>query len=114
MLPGMNPRMMKQAMKRMGISQEDIEAIRVIIHCEDRDIIIDDPHVAKVNMAGQATWQIMGSAHEELRKTQPVISDDDVKIVMNQANVSGETARVALENTQGDIAAAILDLQNNG
>ncbi len=115
MLPGMNPRMMKQAMKRMGISQEDIDASQVIIRCPDRDIIIEDPQVAKVNMGGQVTWQIMGHAQEKQREAQAAISisDDDVKTVMEQAGVSEETARAALENTQGDIAAAILDLQNN-
>ncbi len=104
--------MMKQAMKRMGISQEDIEATQVIIRCHDKDIIIDDPQVAKVNMGGQATWQVMGMAREEQRKTQVAISEDDVKTVMDQADVSEEAARAALENTQGDIAAAILDLQD--
>ena len=33
--------MMKQAMKRMGIKQEEIDAQQVIIRCEDKEIVID-------------------------------------------------------------------------
>ncbi|MCS4542081.1 MAG: nascent polypeptide-associated complex protein, partial [Euryarchaeota archaeon] len=39
------------------------------------------------------------------------ISDDDVKLVAEQAKVTEEQARKALEQTNGDLAAAILLLQ---
>ena len=65
MIPGMNPRMMKQAMKRMGIQQQEIEATEVIIKTADKEIIITDPSVSKVNMMGQQTWQIAGKAVEK-------------------------------------------------
>ena len=38
-MPGMNPRMMKQAMKRMGIQQQDIEATEVIIKTPAKDVL---------------------------------------------------------------------------
>ena len=41
----------------------------------------------------------------------PEISEEDVALVAEQAGVSLEEARRALEETGGDIAAAILRLQ---
>ena len=48
MFPGVNPRDMQKAMKKMGIQQEEIDAVEVIIRLEDRDIIITEPQVSKV------------------------------------------------------------------
>ncbi len=111
MMPGMNPRMMKQAMKRMGIKQEEIDdAEQVIIRCSDREIIIDDPQVSKVNMMGQDTFQVVGSISEREISTAPSISEDDIKTVMEQAKVSEEEAKKAIEDADGDLAKAILDL----
>lgn len=113
MMPGMNPRMMKQAMKRMGITQEDIDATQVIIRCVDKDIIISNPTVAKVNMGGQVTFQINGEAHEQAHDITPEIGEDDIKTVRDQAGVTEEAAIAALEKSGGDLAGAIMDLTAN-
>ena len=52
MLPGLNPTDMQKAMKRLGIRQEEIDAQEVIIKTSDRNILIKNPHVSKVNMIG--------------------------------------------------------------
>ncbi len=111
MLPGMNPRKMQQMMKRMGIQQTEIDATEVIIKCPDREIIITEPSVSKVNMMGQETIQIVGNIHERERSAKPEISKDDIKTVMEQANVSEKQAKNALEEANGDIAEAIMNLQ---
>jgi len=111
MMPGMNPRMMKQAMKRMGVQQVEIEATEVIIRTPDKEMVIVDPQVSKVNMMGQETYQIVGEVHERALDTTPEINEDDVKTVMEQANVDEDTARKALEEAKGDLAAAIMALQ---
>ena len=43
MLPGMNPRQMEQAMKKLGMKQEDLDTIAVIIRTkkEDIDVALD-------------------------------------------------------------------------
>ena len=56
----MNPRKMQQMMKKMGVAQQDIEATRVIIETPEKNLIIDEPQVAKVNMMGQETLQVSG------------------------------------------------------
>ena len=113
MMPGMNPRKMQQMMKRMGIQQVEIPATEVIIRSEDKEIVITDPSVSKVNMMGQETFQIAGGdVHERELSTEPEINEDDVKAVMEQAGVDEETAKKALEDAKGDLAAAIMGLKS--
>lgn len=112
MIPGMNPRQMKQAMRRMGIQQEDIDAEEVIIRLRDKEIVLKDPSVQKVNMMGQWSYQISGEEEERTLDSTPDISDEDIQTVMNQANVSEEDARKAIEEAKGDLAEAILKLSD--
>ena len=109
----MNPRKVQQMMKQMGVQQVDIPATEVIIRSEGKDIVIRNPSVAKVNMMGQETFQISGEAHEQVHQTTPDISEDDVKTVMDQANVSEDAAKEAIENAEGDLAEAIMKLSKS-
>ena len=109
MIPGMNPRQMRQAMKRMGIQQEDLEVKEIIMKLEDKELIFKNPQVAKVNMMGQETYQVVGEAEE--REIKEEISEEDIKTVMEQAKVSKEEAEKALNEYEGDLAEAILKLQ---
>lgn len=111
MIPGMNPRKMQQAMKRMGIQQVEIPATEVIIKTPDKEIVITEPQVSKVNMMGQETFQVVGNIEEREISTEPEINEDDIKTVMEQANVDENKAKEALEQTKGDIAEAILKLK---
>ena len=98
-------------MKQMGIAQVDIEAIEVIIRTEDKDLVFDHPQVAKVNMMGQNTYQIVGEAIERERKSAAItISQEDIDTVAEQTGVSKEDAETALKNAEGDLAKAILEL----
>ncbi len=111
MLPGMNPRKMQQMMKKMGIAQQEIDAEEVIIKCKDKEIVIENPQVAKVNAMGQDTFQISGNITERELSTEPEINEDDIKTVMEQAGCDEETAKKAIEENKGDLAAAIMGLQ---
>ena len=109
----MNPRKMQQMMRKMGISQNEIEATEVVIKTPDKDIVISNPQVSKVNMMGQETFQVVGEIEERERSITPEINEDDIKTVAQQANVSEEEARSALENSKGDLAKAIMDLKES-
>ena len=111
MFPGMNPRKMQQMMKKMGIQQVEVPATEVIIKTEDKEIVITEPSVSKVNMMGKETFQISGQINEREKITEIEISEDDVKTVMEQANVDEGKAKEALKNSEGDLAKAIMDLQ---
>lgn len=113
MLPrGMNPRQMEKMMKRMGIKVDEIDAVQVIIKCVDKEIIIDNPSVARTNVAGQDMFQVSGDVREEAGEAVVEISDDDVSMVADQAGVTPEEARAALEEAGGDLAGAIMKLKS--
>jgi nascent polypeptide-associated complex subunit alpha len=111
MIPGMNPRQMRMAMKKLGIQQEEIDAKEVIIRLEDKEIVISNPNVTKVNMMGQDTYQVVGEESERSLSSEPEISEDDITTVAEQAGVSKEQALKALQEAKGDLAEAILKLK---
>ena len=107
MFQGMDPRLVKQAMKKMGMKQEEIPATEVIIKTEGKHFIIRNPHVTKIEMMGEESLQITGEIEEE-----SIISKEDISTVMEQASCSEEEAKEALEKAKGDLAKAILNLQS--
>jgi nascent polypeptide-associated complex subunit alpha len=112
MMPGMNSRQAKMMMRKMGISQQDIDAKEVIIRLEDREIVISNPEVAKVNMMGQQTYQIIGEERERPLDATPDISEEDIETVMEQTGCSEKEAKKAIEEAKGDLAEAILKLKS--
>lgn len=108
MFPKINPKQLEKAMKQMGVRQEEIDATEVVIKTHDKELVIRNPHVTKVNMMGQESIQITGSIEE--RDLKPY-NKEDVKTVMEQAGCSEEEAREALEKSKGDLAEAILSLK---
>ncbi len=111
MIPKMNPRQMEKMMRQMGIKNENIEADEVIIRCADKEIIISNPAVQKVNMMGQDSYQISGEISERnIDEDAPKFTDDDIQMVMDQTNCSKDEAEDALKETGGDIAETILIL----
>ena len=107
MFPGINPKDMKKVMKRMGIKQEEIEANEVIIKCADKELIIKNPQVSKINAMGQETLQVTGDIEE---RSLEEFTEEDVKVVMEKTNCSADEARKVLEKNKGDLAKSILDL----
>lgn len=126
MMPGMrgvNPRQMKQAMKKMGITQEEWDDVdEVIIARAGKSYVFNKPAVTAVKMQGQNTFQIVGDYTVVEGKAQPssgksapkaiVISEEDVELVASQANVSNAEARKALEECKGELAEAIIKLMS--
>lgn len=114
MIPGMNPKQLKQMqrqMKKMGMDMKALDgAQEVIIRFEDKEIIISNPEVNVMNVMGQDNYQITGDAVEV--EAEIVIPDEDVEMVANQAGVSLDAARAALEESNGDLAEAILNLNS--
>ncbi len=102
----MGEKQMEKMMKQMGIDTEKVEASEVIIKCADKDIVISNPEITKINMKGNQSFQIVGEVSERKKG----FSSDDVKMVMDQTGASEDDARDALEET-GDIAGAIMKLK---
>lgn len=102
-----NQKMMEQAMKRMGIQAQPIDAEEVLIRTADREIVIRNPSVTRIHAQGQESFQVSGDAEERSRSG----SAADVALVAAQAGVSEAEAAAALQASDGDIAAAILKLK---
>lgn len=114
MIPGMNKKQMKQMerqMKKMGMKMEELHDVQeVIIRFEDKELIIDNPSVSLMNVMGQETYQVEGKAREVELEYEIEIPDEDIEMVANTAGVSNEDARAALEECKGDLAEAIMKL----
>ncbi len=106
---GMNPRQMKKLMKQMGIKMEEMDGVKeVVIRLENKEIVLKDPIITIITAQGEKSYQIVPGS-EEVRAVVNV-SEEDIKLVMEQAGVDYEAARKALVDADGDLAEAILKL----
>jgi nascent polypeptide-associated complex subunit alpha len=107
MFPSLDPKKMQSLMKQMGIAQEEIDANRVIIETDDKNIIIENPSVIKIKMQGQTNFQISGDVSEE-SKEEANSSEEDIKTIIEKTGCSEAEAKNALDKADGDLAEAIL------
>ncbi len=120
MFPGLNPKKMQAVMQKMGIAQEEIDASKVIIETPEKNIIISNPSVIKINMQGQTNFQISGDIGEEesefesmddvLEEENEDTSEEDIKTIIEKTGCSEEQAKGALEKSDGDLTDALLSL----
>lgn len=105
-----SPREAKRLMKRMGLSMGAMPDVQqVILKTSTKEIIIENPEVAVMDMHGQKIFQVTGEKIvEKTIEKKVTIPEEDVQLVAQQARVSVEEARAALEQTKGDLAQAIL------
>jgi nascent polypeptide-associated complex subunit alpha len=117
----MNPREQKRMMQRMGLNMDSVPDVQqVIIRTASKDIVIDEPEVAILQVQGQKMYQVVGGQVSEQAPSQrqsgaaaaPMFSEDDAQLVADQTGKSLEKAKAALEECGGDLAKAILMLQS--
>lgn len=116
-MKGINPRQMKQAMKKMGITNRTIpDAIEVIIRTPTKDIVISSPEVNVMSMQGSDNYQITGIVSERepgaAPEAGPSIPAEDIELVMSQTNCDREKAVEALKACDGQPAEAILKIMS--
>lgn len=115
----LSPRQMKKMRGKMKTVELDgVE--EVIIRFADKEIYIPAPDVSKIIMGGEV-YQVIGKGterprSEDVTKTSDMpeveISEEDVKLIMGQTGASEEDVRKALEEENGDLAGAVVRLQN--
>ena len=121
----MDSRRARRMMKQMGMNMDELGDIkRVILQGDNKEVVIEGPQVTSINVQGTKMYQVAGGRETE-RKIQAagaveaapveeeplVLPEEDILLVAQQANVSIEKARAALENSDGDLAQAIIKLQ---
>ena len=110
MFPGMgkmNPKQMQGMLKQFGIKTEEVPAKRVIFEFSDKRIVIEEPTVTAMVVQGQKTFTVMGKETEE----NTGVLETDIRLVQEQTGASEQNAKSALEETNGDIAEAIVKLK---
>ena len=128
---GINPRKMQQMMEQMGIDVDEIDATEVVITTADgEELVFTDPDVTRMDARGQQTYQVVGEPDTreaagaideadadadsgvEAGASAAGIPEDDVELVAARTGASTEDARAALEEADGDLAAAIDRLES--
>ena len=128
MIPGgpRNPRQMELMMRRLGMTSEPVPGVEeVVIRTRAHDLVFKAPEVTALTVQGVRTYQVVGSPDTRPRSAAgaPAAAgtaepqgppEEDVRLVMEQANVSREEAIEALAATHGAPAEAILRILTQG
>ena len=115
---GLNPKVLSQQMKQMGISIEELNDVEeVVIRTADAELVFEDAVVTVMDAPGSKMYQITGTPVKRPRtesapEPEPELSiaQEDVAIVMEKAGCSEAEAKAALAETKGDLAEAIFKL----
>ena len=106
----MDNRNARRMMDRMGIDMKEIPGVQeVIIRTTDRELHIKNASVSEVNAQGNKVYQVVGDV-EEVEIEKKKFSEGDILLVQQQTGVSKERAAAALEESDGEVARAILKL----
>jgi nascent polypeptide-associated complex subunit alpha len=99
----------------MGMSMDAVADVeQVVIKTSVKEITIEEPEVAMLEVQGQKIFQVTGGKiTEKAAERKPSgIAEEDVRLVADQTGKSPDEARRALEESGGDLAKAILLLQS--
>jgi nascent polypeptide-associated complex subunit alpha len=117
-----NPRQVELMMRRLGMTTEAVAGVEeVVIRTRTHEQVFKAPEVTILTVQGVRTYQVVGSPEMRPRtaggpSSSPAAApaapagppEEDVRLVMEQANVSREEAVEALQATGGAPAEAIL------
>jgi nascent polypeptide-associated complex subunit alpha len=125
MIPGgaRNSREMAQMMRRLGMTSDPIPDVEeVVIRTRSKEHVFQKPEVTILTVQGVRSYQIVGQPVVRPRGAEGPRSaagtvpaptgppEEDVRLVMEQANVSREEALEALLQAKGEPAEAIMKI----
>jgi nascent polypeptide-associated complex subunit alpha len=125
---------MQLMMRRMGMTTEEVSDVEeVIVRTQTKEHVFRAPEVTILTVQGVRTYQVVGTPEIRPRSagapsasagTAPVPAappaapsgppEEDIRLVMEQANVSREEAIEALFQANGAPAEAILKILSRG
>jgi nascent polypeptide-associated complex subunit alpha len=104
-------REMRRMLDKMGLEMKDLGNIEeVIIKTETKELYLLKPQVVEMKGKDSTIFQVVATDIEEKQRDVPVLKEEDIILVMQQANVTREKAIQALIDAKGDMAQAILNL----
>jgi nascent polypeptide-associated complex subunit alpha len=102
---------MRRMLDRMGLDMKDLGSVEeVIIRTDTKELFLKKPQVVEMKGKDSTIYQVIATEIEESNRDVPSFKEEDIVLVMQQANVSKEKAIAALTDTKGDMAQAILNL----
>ena len=102
---------MRRMLDKMGLEMKDLGNIEeVIIKTETKELYLIKPQVVEMKGKDSTIFQVVATDIEEKERETPSLKDEDIMLVMQQANVTREKAIQALVDAKGDLAKAILNL----
>ncbi|MEM3701403.1 MAG: nascent polypeptide-associated complex protein [Conexivisphaerales archaeon] len=109
-------REMRRTLQKMGVEVKEVPNVKLVkIITDSSEIIITEPSVSQVSMQGIVTFEITGGKIEakqgSININEAEIKEEDVMLVAAQSGASKEEALKSLKESNGDIALAILKLQ---
>ncbi|MDQ3972297.1 MAG: nascent polypeptide-associated complex protein [Thermoproteota archaeon] len=104
-------REMRRMLDKMGLEMKDLGNIEeVIIKTENKELYLIKPQVVEMKGKDSTIFQVVATDIEEKQREVPSLREEDIILVMQQANVPRERAVQALIDAKGDMAQAILTL----
>jgi len=104
-------REMRRMLDKMGLEMKGVGDVEeVIIKTRTKEIFLNKPQIIEMKGKDSTIFQIIATSIEEAVKEVPSLSEEDITLVMQQASVSRDKAMMALTESKGDIAQAILNL----
>lgn len=104
-------REMRRMLDKMGLDMKTMDNVEeVIIKTETKELYLIKPQVIEMKGKDSTIFQVVASDIEEKQREVPSFKEEDIILVMQQANVSREKAMQALTECKGDMAQAILNL----
>jgi len=102
---------MRRMLDKMGLDMKTMDNVEeVIIKTETKELYLIKPQVIEMKGKDNTIFQVIASDIEEKQREVPAFKEEDVILVMQQANVPREKAIQALTESKGDMAQAILSL----
>jgi nascent polypeptide-associated complex subunit alpha len=104
-------REMRRMLDKMGLDMKSMDNVEeVIIKTDTKELYLIKPQVIEMKGKDSTIFQVVASDIEEKQREVPSFKEEDIILVMQQANVSREKATQALTESKGDMAQAILNL----
>lgn len=102
---------MRRMLDKMGLDMKTMDNVEeVIIKTDTKELYLIKPQVIEMKGKDSTIFQVVASDIEEKQRDVPSFKEEDIILVMQQANVSREKATQALIESKGDMAQAILNL----
>jgi nascent polypeptide-associated complex subunit alpha len=104
-------REMRRMLDKMGLDMKTVDNVEeVIIKTDKKELYLVKPQVIEMKGKDSTIFQVVAADIEEKQREIPSFKEEDIILVMQQANVSREKAISALTESKGDMAQAILSL----